>query len=528
MKIVTRRLVSLIIAVVFALGVPAADLGIFENIGGSDNTAYAAETEHRYARTMLENKSQRYIYDKYLEAIKAGKSYCKFDTKKYKMSEKNFRIASYAIWFDYPEYGYWLYHDQEYWWSGTEKNKTITKVEIFYDKTLKNKLKELNARIKAIVKSIPEECVSDYDKALYLHDFICDNTVYCDEATEDNPWPAKQQTAYGPIVYGKAVCEGYSRAYQALLHEAGIQSLPVYGYLLMGEDASFDQFNSYVKYGGKNWSGHGWNVAWLDGECYYIDATLEDPTDPDAECFHNYFAKSREEYDETHLVRVGGKIDKVLDSFQKKLLGECGHESLEYEPDNCITLTDPLNNEDLEALVNSFGETYYSEVEDKNCFGYTREVYLKYDGEFDTLNDWRHDNGYKIFNAIGLNGNFIEHYIYWWDSAPGFYLYQLTGTSTVNEMVEEPLDTPIVASIKNSSKKQIQLKWYDVDEADKYEIYRKTSKNGTYKKVRTTSKLSFTDKELKKGKTYYYKVKAIDTDNPELNSEYSIVTSAKI
>lgn len=149
-------------------------------------------------------------------------------------------------------------------------------------------------------------------------------------------------------------------------------------------------------------------------------------------------------------------------------------------------------------------------------------------GGLDALNDWRHANGEKIFNAIGLRGDFLEHYIWWWDSDDEFFLYELTGTSTVNEVIQDKLDAPIVAIQKNSSKKQIQLKWYEVDGADKYEIYRSTSKNGTYKKIKTTTKLSFTNKELKKGKKYYYKVVAVSTENPELSSEYSVVASAKI
>ena len=59
--------------------------------------------------------------------------------------------------------------------------------------------------------------------------------------------------------------------------------------------------------------------------------------------------------------------------------------------------------------------------------------------------------------------------------------------------------------------KKAKVKWKTVSQASGYEIYRATKKKGTYKKVKTITKkktVSFTNKSLKKGKTYYYKVRA--------------------
>lgn len=59
--------------------------------------------------------------------------------------------------------------------------------------------------------------------------------------------------------------------------------------------------------------------------------------------------------------------------------------------------------------------------------------------------------------------------------------------------------------------KKAKVKWKKVSNANGYEIYRATKKNGKYKKVTTITKnktVSFTNKSLKKGKTYYYKVRA--------------------
>ena len=61
----------------------------------------------------------------------------------------------------------------------------------------------------------------------------------------------------------------------------------------------------------------------------------------------------------------------------------------------------------------------------------------------------------------------------------------------------------------DSDSGKLKMKWSKVSGAKKYEIYRATSKNGTYKKIKTTTGTSFTDSTGSVGKTYYYKLKAI-------------------
>lgn len=55
---------------------------------------------------------------------------------------------------------------------------------------------------------------------------------------------------------------------------------------------------------------------------------------------------------------------------------------------------------------------------------------------------------------------------------------------------------------------KIKISWSAVTGAARYEIYRSTSKNGTYKLIGTSKKTSYTDKNASVNKCYYYKVKA--------------------
>ena len=59
--------------------------------------------------------------------------------------------------------------------------------------------------------------------------------------------------------------------------------------------------------------------------------------------------------------------------------------------------------------------------------------------------------------------------------------------------------------------KGIRLTWQSLKSVDGYVIYRKTGKNGSYKKIKTVANKKsnrYTDKTAKKGKTYYYRIRA--------------------
>ena len=83
-----------------------------------------------------------------------------------------------------------------------------------------------------------------------------------------------------------------------------------------------------------------------------------------------------------------------------------------------------------------------------------------------------------------------------------------------------------VVKASSPSPKRIKLTWNKISGAKSYVVYRATSKNGTYKKITTVKGISYINKSLKKGKTYYYKVRALHK-NAEANSAYSIVVTQK-
>lgn len=176
-------------------------------------------------------------------------------------------------------YDVFLHDYPECFWAGNSlafstDTETGRVHEIIFDYTFEgNELAEaktaLNAVVEEILRDMPEG--SPFEQTLYLHDAVAERVVY-----RSNPL---DQTSYGALVGGEAVCAGYAGAYQLLLQSAGYKAWSVSGFA--GEP-------------------HRWNVVWLDhNTCVYTDVTWDD-----SESFpisHGYFGLSLSEISEDHM-----------------------------------------------------------------------------------------------------------------------------------------------------------------------------------------------------------------------------------
>lgn len=121
----------------------------------------------------------------------------------------------------------------------------------------------------------------EFSSELYFHDQLLEICSYDkNAAASDDPallFP-HAFSAYGALVEGKAVCEGYSRAMQLLLHSVGIKATLVGG---------FDELNV----------AHMWNMVTIDGRNYHLDVTWDDSEDYRR---HTFFNLTTEEILRTH------------------------------------------------------------------------------------------------------------------------------------------------------------------------------------------------------------------------------------
>lgn len=125
---------------------------------------------------------------------------------------------------------------------------------------------------------------------------------------------------------------------------------------------------------------------------------------------------------------------------------------------------------------------------------------------------YRSDNKEKGYKKIGETARvkFTDK-----NARGGALYYRITAVKKKQKAVSSnPSDTvsaylkPSVPVVMGSyEKNKIKLTWKKSEGADTYYIYKKNNK-GTYKKLGVTNKLYFTDKKVKKGKYYEYKVTA--------------------
>ena len=83
--------------------------------------------------------------------------------------------------------------------------------------------------------------------------------------------------------------------------------------------------------------------------------------------------------------------------------------------------------------------------------------------------------------------------------------------------------------LKNTAKRKVTITWSKVRDISGYQLCMSTKKNGKYS-VKTTTKTKYIKKKLKKGKTYYFKVRAYKKDiyGKKLYGAYSGVKKIKI
>jgi hypothetical protein len=92
--------------------------------------------------------------------------------------------------------------------------------------------------------------------------------------------------------------------------------------------------------------------------------------------------------------------------------------------------------------------------------------------------------------------------------------------------------TTKISGISNKKKNKLTVSWKKSSDAKGYEIWRKTGKNKKYKRIKTITKNStvkYTNSKLKKGSTYYYRVRsyAIGNNGQKVYSSWSRVKGKK-
>lgn len=134
---------------------------------------------------------------------------------------------------------------------------TITNKKVYSEE----EIEYINNYIDDFIRNNITSDMSDYDKIKEFHDYIINLYEYDEQKNN------KSYSAYNLITKGKAICGGYSDLISIYLNYIGITNYKI----------SSDT--------------HIWNLVYLDGKWYHLDATWDDPVASDGKphLLHNFF-----------------------------------------------------------------------------------------------------------------------------------------------------------------------------------------------------------------------------------------------
>lgn len=181
--------------------------------------------------------------------------------------------AFYAMDYENPQffwlksgYSYTYYGDTvytvapQYGRSASQAAKLLPKVEAAADRIAQGALKQDNL----------------FESVKYIHDELIDMTDYTLTGGE------YIRDADGALLNGKALCEGYSKAFAYVCQLIGIEANCVIGTASGGA--------------------HMWNFVKLDGEWYHMDVTFDDPVGAAPVCEYTYFGLTTAEILKDHTI----------------------------------------------------------------------------------------------------------------------------------------------------------------------------------------------------------------------------------
>jgi len=360
MKLFYRVVLALLVAAACFLVVRypiAPDAGEALEVIADPVLSLFTEQEGGFSRERL-NERQRLIYDAMYQSVEQSISSVTIPVSGHTSSD--IEAALFALLYDNPQFFWVDFSECSY---SIDSNGTSILFTYLYSG---DKLAEMNRRLDAALSGIlsdvnAQRFSNDYDKAVYVHDYIAASCEY-----DRNLSSPDKHTVYGALVSQRAVCDGYAHAFRMVLERLSIEC-----YYVPGEAE-----------GPNGVEGHAWNIVNLDGKYTSVDLTwndmdsylFEDISAGSDVTSHTFFGLSDEELRKTHVVDVnfpyplpkavdfnwfdkygvaGPTMESIAESAAGILIGNLDKSTPYVE----ICLTD-------RAVFHEFMETYSGEIID--------------------------------------------------------------------------------------------------------------------------------------------------------------------
>ena len=359
-----KKIICLLVAIALAVVIIPVSANAQD-----DEPVQLTEFSEYYGRSVLEKLPNAtallFAYDNIAAGVEESRATIQIYNGENYISEAELRIVIDAYIRDYAHH-FWLGKEYSYSYNSNGVVKYTPKYTMA-GATLEQAKAELYEAADEILALI-DDSMTDYEKELVIHDALVEQIVYYDGTSHAHD-------AYGALVEGYAVCEGYAEAFQYLLHRAGIQS-----FLVIGDSRG---------------EGHEWNAVRIDGKYYHVDPTWNDQGDT---IFHAYFNTSDAVIEEDHSIDPTVYAMPVCDTMDAHYFTVNGNSFAdgEYTTDNVaesLKKTMPAAHFYIKGDINAFLQWYYDnimEIADKIgvvgqfSYGYSslgREIVLMLDGE---------------------------------------------------------------------------------------------------------------------------------------------------
>lgn len=169
----------------------------------------------------------------------------------------------------------------------------------------------IKAKVKKIVAENTTPDMPDIQKVKVLHDWVCSHTEY---NNQDQNALVQNNSDNGLFFFDSTQCQGYSNAYDLLLHEAGIE-----GYTVCNNT-------------------HAWNIVKLGGHYFHVDTTWDDGDTVS----HKWFLKTDREIKKEKNNHSSWDIYKYseLHSFKQNEVPECKYSIGDVNMDQSTNIAD--------------------------------------------------------------------------------------------------------------------------------------------------------------------------------------------
>ncbi|HHW58093.1 MAG TPA: transglutaminase [Clostridia bacterium] len=186
----------------------------------------------------------------------------------------------------HPDLGYtdkWTVSVVSY---NTGLSKITISFNYFYSREEIEQMKnETESKAKEIISKIITPGMNELQKAKAIHDYIVKHTKYDYKNYINNTIPIESFTAYGVLIKGVGVCQGYTAAFNLLANMAGLESIGVSGTGIRNGKAV----------------PHAWSMVKINGEIRYIDVTWDDPVpDRGDKVMYTYFNLTEKQIEKDH------------------------------------------------------------------------------------------------------------------------------------------------------------------------------------------------------------------------------------